>query len=304
MSVRACLDRLTARKLHNALALVCILPLTLSVLTGLLYRISRNVFLVEKSSVVWLMRVHTLRIVGLHSVWPLLLAVLTVLLILSALPLTAIGTAVRSVLSLCRKKASQYRSAPIVLSAPSGASTLAVCCCGRRLASMLPAACNSRAVHRWLGLALALPLGTSAVTGAAYTWLVEWRGADQEETAKYWMRLHQGSYLGPSQLYVAILGTMMLIQLGTGSRMITLVRRWLQLSGASTALAYAGVRKSARPAQNEADYALVNVQRAFGQEPSTGSGGAFGAQDDGLTTEEELELAQVRGSSDEEEAEL
>lgn len=76
------------RKLHRTIALFSFVPLGLTILTGMAYRILRYSG-AEKTSVAWLMGVHRMSVLHLGAVWPLLVGGAALFLLFSGVPLIA-----------------------------------------------------------------------------------------------------------------------------------------------------------------------------------------------------------------------
>ena len=92
----------TARRLHTYVAYVLAIPLFLTILTGIAYRLLRTAG-AEKENVKWLMTVHNMSAVGLGGIYPILLAVSIIALSLSGFSLTYLYDLIASILC-CRPR--------------------------------------------------------------------------------------------------------------------------------------------------------------------------------------------------------
>lgn len=88
-STRSSSSSCSARRVHLWCAWITALPLLLSVSSGMAYRICRTLG-AEKLQVRWLLRVHTLEVLGLRSYYPLLLFTMVLSLLLTGFTMTAI----------------------------------------------------------------------------------------------------------------------------------------------------------------------------------------------------------------------
>ena len=170
--------RWTCRSLHATLAVVSIVPILVTVASGALYRFCRGVLHWEKASCNVLLSLHTLSFLRLHTVYPILVAILSVALLLTSLPLRPLSS---------------------LLTSPSLASLRAV---------LLPDTLTRRTLHRTLTLLIAGPFLITALTGLVWTVFRHYLGATKEEAAPM-MGFHQGGYTGLSPvLYTAVLGVL------------------------------------------------------------------------------------------------
>ena len=159
---------------HTWLGVAACLPLFVTIATGFLYRFGRDVLGFSKPSMQWLMAVHSLSILSLQHLYPLLMAVVAFALVLTSLPL---------------RPFQQLAANPSLLSL-------------RRF--LLPDTWTPRTQHRALTLVLAAPLLLSAVTGAVWTVQKHWLGMGKADIG-YLMGIHQGSVFGSALLYTAAL---------------------------------------------------------------------------------------------------
>jgi hypothetical protein len=127
----------------------------------MLYRVLRAVFHVEKQYVSWLFGLHDLSIIGLGAYYPILLALLTVLLVITSIPLFV----------------------------PHAVLILTRVAKGRRV---FRGTWNAAAAHRVAGYSALIPLLMYAVSGALYSLERYWGSADQA-FMKQMMMWHQVS---------------------------------------------------------------------------------------------------------------
>ncbi len=164
---------------HRTMALVFALPLLLSVVTGLTYRIGRYWFEMSSDTGKIVRRIHEGGFLG-----ETLMPVYVLILGLGNLAILVTGMVLLS------------RSVPVAAPVP------------------LPASVR---FHRRLAVVTAIPFFVTVVTGVAYRLTQAWFGWTPDE-AKWLMNLHQGTWLGQDAraYYVLCLGLAMLSLLATG----------------------------------------------------------------------------------------
>jgi uncharacterized iron-regulated membrane protein len=176
------------RKLHRKSAPIVFIPLFLTALTGVAYRLGRSWFEIPNEVAGFLMTIHEGRFLGapLVPVYVLLMGV-------GLLGMIVTG------LSLLKRK---------------------------RQASNLKGKVDFRQVHRVLAPLAFLPLLMSAATGIAYRLGKDWLGLSSDQAAVL-LRLHQGSYLGSSlkPFYVLCVGVGLIGLLITGIQMSSIFRQ-------------------------------------------------------------------------------
>ena len=180
---------LSWRSLHTWLGVAAFLPLLLTISSGFAYRLLRDGVGVGKPSVQWLMAVHTLSLLSLQAVYPLLVAVFAFGLALSSLPMRPIRR---------------------LLAAPS---------LTRLRALLIPDVWSARTQHRALTMGLTLPLLLTAVTGAVWTIQRHWLGAAKADV-RYLMAIHQGSMFGSALLYTSLVFGLSLLGLLPGLMLV------------------------------------------------------------------------------------
>ena len=173
-----CVRGFTWRSLHATLAVVATVPLLTTITSGALYRFSRAVLLYEKPSVQFLLSIHTLSFLSLHTVYPIILGLLALALFVTSLPLSPMSTLVTS---------------------PSLAN----------LRALLPASLTRRTLHRTGTLLIGSPFLTTALTGMAWT-VSRYYLHHTKDDAAWLMDLHQGGYTGSPVLYTAALAVLSL----------------------------------------------------------------------------------------------
>ena len=249
-----CLRGWTLRRLHSTLALVTSLPLLSTVVTGVSYRFCRNALGFEKSSVHWLLSVHTLSFLSLHTLYPPLLSLLTLALMLTAFPLgplaASLTTLTSRLLPSLSSSSSSPRPPPPRSSSPSSPSSLS-------LPRLTP-----RLLHRYLTLALLPPLLSTALTGLLWT-LSRHYLHQPKEAAAYLMAIHQGSYTGSPVAYTLSLGLLSVVALAPGVMLMGWWKRWV--SGSLVGGGVGGVGTGGRGGDGVM-YTMLNVKNAFERE--------------------------------------
>ncbi len=177
------------RKLHRKIAPIVFIPLFLSAVTGLIYRLGKNWFDMSSEMGDVMMSIHEGRFLGepLVPVYVLLVGMGLVAAIVSGLAMV-------------------QRSLKRLLSQPTQFTW--------------------RSVHGWLSPIVFLPLALTAATGIAYRLGKNWFGLSNQEAAIF-MRLHQGTFLGSSlkPFYVLFLGVGLIAMLVTGIQMTGIFRQ-------------------------------------------------------------------------------
>ena len=184
------MTRWTCRTIHATLALPIIAPLLLTIVTGFAYRFARNALQVDKSYVQWLLSVHSMSILGLGGVYPLLVAGAVLAAAVTGVPLSSVGT-------VWRRWMAGHRAD--LLDGVVG----------------LPAAFTPRVVHRAVTATVALPLVVTALTGAVWTVQQSYLGHTRQQSG-YLMGLHQGSFTGSTVAYTGGVFACTLLALMTG----------------------------------------------------------------------------------------
>jgi uncharacterized iron-regulated membrane protein len=184
------------RKWHRKLAPILVLPLAISAVTGILFRVGQSWVGLPPTTSRTLLSVHQGAYLGdaLKIVYVLLLG------------LGLVGMIVTGLTMLRRRSPATGRK-------PSAAQTNWT-------------NWNPRFLHRRLTLILVLPLFISALTGILYRLGRDGLGLTFQQIG-FLMQIHQGSYLGSTfqVIYVLLLGLGLLAILVTGIDMIGLFRR-------------------------------------------------------------------------------
>lgn len=185
------LSKANLRKFHRKVSPIILLPLLLSALTGIAYRIGRSWFGLSDEFGDFMMVIHEGRFLGKPMV--------PVYILLTGLGLVAMIVTGISMLNQ-KKKAAQNHS---------------------KSTKFTP-----RSLHGWLAPIFLLPLFVSASTGIIYRLGKAWFGLSNSQ-AKFFLNIHQGSYLGPSMraFYVLLVGLGLLAMLLTGIQMTGIFRR-------------------------------------------------------------------------------
>lgn len=176
------------RKLHRQVAPIVFLPLLLSALTGIGYRIGRNWFNISDGVAEFFLTIHEGRYLGqpLVPVYVLLVG------------LGLVGMIVTGLVMIKRKpKISQFRS--------------------KR---------DKRWFHHILAVIAFLPLLVTSLTGIGYRLGKAWFGLSNQQ-ASILLRIHQGSYLGSTfkPVYVLLVGAGLVGLLITGIQMTSIFGR-------------------------------------------------------------------------------
>jgi uncharacterized iron-regulated membrane protein len=179
------------RRFHRKLAPVIIFPLLLSAFSGIAYRIGRSWFGLSDNFGDFMMVIHEGRFLGkpLVPVYVLLVGV-------GLIAMVATGVSMIKK----RRKQSQSESKSVKL--------------------------NARLLHGFLTPVFFLPLLVSASTGIIYRLGKAWFGLSAEQ-AKFFLNIHQASYLGKDlrALYVLIVGLGLLAIIATGIQMTGILRK-------------------------------------------------------------------------------
>ena len=223
----------TFRYIHSTIAVVAVLPLLLTLLTGFAYRFSRGVLHSEKANVKWLMDLHTMSTLSLHTVYPLLVALLTCIMAATGVQLGSLAKALQ------RLRAGRAGAWSAVIS--------------------LPTKYNLRTVHRISTTLLLLPLALTALTGAVWTVQQHYLAYPREQSS-WLMYIHQGSYLseirGPV-IYTASLLLLTLPALLSGLTLLPLWRQW-RSGTASRSRGGGGIQSG-----GGVRYTMLSVKQAF-----------------------------------------
>lgn len=181
---------LNLRKLHRNLAPILFLPLLLSALTGVAYRVGRTWLGLPRRFGDIMMAIHEGRFLGrpLVPVYVLLMGLGLVALVVTGITLIK-----------QRRKTSDVQSNPTPF--------------------------DFRLLHSFLAPIFFLPLLVSASTGVAYRLSTAWFGLSGEQ-AGFLMDIHEGSYLGSllRVVYVLLVGLGLLALLVTGIQMTGIFR--------------------------------------------------------------------------------
>ncbi|PSB04435.1 PepSY domain-containing protein [Merismopedia glauca] len=174
------------RKLHRKIAPILFLPLLISALTGIAYRIGRSWFGLSDQFGDFMMIIHEGKYLGkpLAPVYVLL---------------TGLGLAGMLVTGIFMLKQRQNQSKSDKFS--------------------------TRLLHRFLAPVFFLPLVVSASTGITYRLGKTWFGLSTEQ-AQLFLDIHQGNYLGSSWrgVYILLVGLGLIFMLVTGMEMTGIFR--------------------------------------------------------------------------------
>jgi len=172
------------RKLHRQIAPILFIPLLLSALTGIGYRICRSWFGMPKETAEIFMVIHQGTFLGkpLEPVY------------VSLVGLGLIGLVITGLVMIKKSRQSTSSQAQSKLSI--------------------------RRIHSILAPIVFLPLLVSAVTGIAYRVSRSWLGLPKEQV-EFLMKIHQGSYFGDfgKPIYVLLVGLGLIGMLFTGISM-------------------------------------------------------------------------------------
>lgn len=177
------------RKLHRQAAPLIFIPLLLTALTGVAYRIGRSWFGLSDEFGEFMMVIHQGEFLGKPIV-----PIYVLLVGLGLLGMIISGV----VLIKQRKNTSQSQ----------------------------PVNWNGRKIHQTLAPIAFLPFGISAITGIAYRLGRAWFGLSDEQ-GEILLTIHQGAYLGSTfkPIYVLLVGVSLAIMLTTGIQMSGIFRK-------------------------------------------------------------------------------
>lgn len=182
------MDQRRFRKLHRTIAPILFLPLLMSAVTGIGYRLSKSWFGLSGEKADFFMMLHQGKYLGdqLKPIYVLLLGV-------GLLGLIASGVIMVGFLQGSPGK---------------------------------PSVNPDRRFHRTLAPIIFLPLILSATTGILYRLGKSWFGLSSDQ-AEIFMMIHQGEYFGDvgKPIYVLLVGAGLLAMLFTGIRMTGIFRR-------------------------------------------------------------------------------
>lgn len=174
------------RKLHRRLAPILFLPLLASALTGVTYRLGKSWFGIPNVVADILMIIHQGEYLGKQLV--------PIYIFLIALGLLGMSVTGLNLLDGRSSDVSSKQTKP-----------------------------QTRNIHRLLALILVLPLSISAETGVIYRLGKDWFGMSSEQ-AEFFLRVHQGLYLGAtfSVFYVLLSGLGLVTLLIAGIKLMRL----------------------------------------------------------------------------------
>lgn len=177
------------RKLHRKIAPILFLPLLLTALTGVVYRLGRNWFDLPNAAAEVMMTIHEGGFLG-----EALVPIYVLLMGLGLLGLIATG-----LIMITKRKP------------------------GKAKANVKQ---DWRWYHRIIAPIALLPLLISATTGIGYRLGKAWFGLSNDQAAIL-LRLHQGSYLGDAlkPIYVLLVGLGLLVLLISGIQMTGIFRK-------------------------------------------------------------------------------
>lgn len=182
--------KLNSSRLHRRAAPILCLPLLVTSVTGLVYRVGKNRFGLSDEVGTWMLRLHDGRLLSDR------LAPLYVLLTgMGLIVLLATGIS----LFIQRSKRPQ---------------------------PLHPMKMSLRLWHRVLSPILFLPLLVSALTGIVYRVGKAWLGLE-DKNVKVFLRIHEGQYLSPKLhlVYVSLVGIGLVALLATGVPMLSIFRK-------------------------------------------------------------------------------
>lgn len=178
------------RKLHRRIAPILFIPLLLSALTGVAYRLARSWLGMPKDTAKIFMAIHQGTFLGkpLEPVYVSLVGLGLVGLVITGLVM----------LKTSRKSTSSKAQSKLTF----------------------------RRIHSILAPIVFLPLLVSAVTGIAYRVSRSWFGLPEEQV-ELLMKIHQGSYFGDvgKPIYVLLVGFGLVGMLFTGISMMRIFRK-------------------------------------------------------------------------------
>ncbi|MEA5582032.1 PepSY-associated TM helix domain-containing protein [Nodularia harveyana UHCC-0300] len=178
------------RKLHRQVAPLLFIPLLLSALSGIGYRLGRSWFGMSKETANIFMAIHQGSYLGkpLVPIYVLLVGLGLVGLVITGLTMI--------------RKSRKSRSG-------GGQSQL-----------------NFRRIHSVIAPIIFLPLLVSAITGISYSLGERWLGLPEEQI-ELLMTIHQGSYFGSvgKPIYVFLIGLGLIAMLFTGLSMTGIFRK-------------------------------------------------------------------------------
>ncbi|NEP09690.1 MAG: PepSY domain-containing protein [Symploca sp. SIO2C1] len=184
------MSNLRWRKLHRKIAPIVFLPLFLSALTGIFYRLGYSWFSLSSEQGQFLLSIHQGSYLGnqLKPIYVLLVGLGLLGMIVSGLTMTRLFGSSRP----------------------------------ERPGSKL----NWRKVHRLVAPIIFLPLAVSAVTGLLYRLGRSWFGLSYDQVGIL-LSIHQGSYLGNflKPIYVLLVGLGLIGMLVTGINMTGIFRK-------------------------------------------------------------------------------
>lgn len=186
------------RKLHRKTAPILFIPLLLTALTGVAYRIGRSWFGLSDKFGDFMMVLHEGRFLGkpIVPIYVLLVG------------LGLLGMIVSGVTLIQQRK---------------------------QAATPQPLKLNERRLHQVLAPIAFLPFAVSAITGVFYRLGRAWFSLSDQQAA-FLLKIHQGSYLGSTlrPIYVLLVGASLVAMLLTGIQMSEVIRKYRsQISGKS-----------------------------------------------------------------------
>lgn len=180
--------KFNASRLHRRAAPLLCLPLLITSVTGLIYRIGKNKFGLSDDAGTWVLRLHDGRVLSdrLAPLYVLLMGVGLITLLVTGI-------------NLFIRRSRRPRPA---------ARSLKMSC---------------RTLHKSLSPILFLPLLISALSGIIYRIGKAWLGLE-DKYVKVFLKIHEGSYLSPNLhlAYVSLVGIGLVALLVTGIPMLSL----------------------------------------------------------------------------------
>lgn len=177
------------RKLHRKIAPLVFIPLLLTALTGVTYRIGRSWFGLSDEFGDLMMVLHEGRFLGKPIV-----PIYVLLVGLGLLGMIVSG------ITLIKQRKEAVIPKPFKL--------------------------NERTLHQVIALIAFIPFTISAITGISYRLGKAWFGLSNEQAA-FLLKIHQGSYLGSTlrPVYVLLVGVSLIAMLLTGIQMSGIIRK-------------------------------------------------------------------------------
>lgn len=181
-------------------------------------------------------------IFGLQDIYPTLLALSTLIMIISGIPMSPLRRLYNSIMNKLFNNDSSINTFSPVNRVTTTATNPSI------LSQFLPSP-TFRSYHRFFSILILIPLTITVITGSLYS-IGRWLGLGKVDL-KIYMYFHEGRYVGEPAVYTTLLGITTLSLVITGIRLTPFLRNFLEHS------------HNEQQRQNTIKYQMINVHKAF-----------------------------------------